>query len=302
HRFRVLALKDGYHGATAGALSISGHAASRAGTGPLLEGVIFIEPPVNGDPSEIEEALVRLDNAIELADPESFASIIFEPTQGLGGVRPLPSRFMQGLLEAARNIGALAIADEIASGLGRTGRWFDFLRIEQQPDIVVCGKALTNGTIPLSATVVSDHIFEVITTRFSSLRHGHTFSGHPFAAAAACRVLDTLYDIDVISRVNARLTEFKSHHVNNLKQLPHVADVRCAGLWVGIELRTIGGGVPPPIRRFSRALTQNGVIHEALGATLALSPSLTICREDWEAICTILVKTFQEESCHPLEP
>ncbi|MFZ4801771.1 MAG: aminotransferase class III-fold pyridoxal phosphate-dependent enzyme [Chlorobium sp.] len=296
HRYRVLALTGGYHGATAGALSITGHAASRYGAGPLMEGVIFIDPPVNGEPSAVEEALVRLENALELSDPESFASIIFEPTQGLGGVRPLPTCFLQGLLQTASDIGALAIADEVASGLGRTGLWFDFLRVQREPDIVVCGKALTNGTIPLSATVASDRIFDVITARFSSLRHGHTFSGHPLAAAAACRVLDTLSDIDVLSRVNARVTEFQSHNANELRQLPHVADVRNAGLWIGIELRSLGYGEPPPVRRFSRALTQNGVIHEVLGATIALSPSLTICQEDWEEIGAILVRTFQEES------
>ncbi|MBI5846177.1 MAG: aminotransferase class III-fold pyridoxal phosphate-dependent enzyme [Deltaproteobacteria bacterium] len=295
HRYRVLSLSGGYHGATAGALSVTGHAASRSGAGPLPEGVIFIEPPISGEPSAVEEALVRLDHALELADPNSFASIIFEPTQGLGGVRPLPPRFLRGLLEAARDAGALAIADEVASGLGRTGRWFDFTRAQQEPDIVVCGKALTNGTIPLSATVASDLVFDVITAQSSSLRHGHTYSGHPLAAAAACRVLDALNQLDVISSVNARASEFQSHTANALRQLPHVADVRSTGLWIGVELRTPGGGGPHPIQRFSRSLTQNGVIHEVLGATIALSPPLTICSDDWAAIRDILVRTLREE-------
>lgn len=295
HRYRVLALFGGYHGATAGALSVTGHAASRFGAGPLPEGVIFVEPPTSGEPSAVEEALVRLEHALELADPESFASVIFEPTQGLGGVRPLPSRFLQGLIEAAQDVGALAIADEVASGLGRTGHWFDFTRVQQEPDIVVCGKALTNGTIPLSATVANDNVFDVITARSSSLRHGHTYSGHPLATAAAVRVLDALDALDVISRVRARAFEFQSSTANELRLSPYIADVRSTGLWIGVELHTPGGGMPHPIQRFSRSLTKNGVVHEVLGATIALSPPLTICRDDWEAIGAILIRTFREE-------
>ena len=292
-RYRVLALSGGYHGATAGALSVSGLDAPRRGAGPLMEGVVFIPPPSSDEPDDVEAALRAADDAVATWDPGTFSSVIFEPTQGLGGIRPLPAKYLAGLMDVASDMGALAIADEIACGLARTGRWFDFTRSGKTPDIVVCGKALTNGTVPLSATVVSDSVHAIVSRGGNrALPHGHTWSGHPLAATAGSAVLKVLARCEILRWVDARCREFKSRVPPVLGQLPWIREVRCAGLWVGVEVCHPETGAPHYPMEFSRRLFARGLLHEVLGSTIALCPPLTIPQSLWEEASTILVETL----------
>jgi adenosylmethionine-8-amino-7-oxononanoate aminotransferase len=291
-RHRVIACAGGYHGSTLGALSVTGLAALRRDTGPLLEGVFFLDLPTSADPNDVEQALQAADRLVGISDPSTISCFLFEPTLGLGGMRPLPAKYLEGLCDIAHSAGALVVLDEVASGLGRTGRWFDFTRSSICPDIVVCGKALSNGTVPLSATVSSKELMEVLCDHESGFSHGHTYSGHPLCAEAGYRVLVALEKLGVIRNVQRRAADFDATVTPRMNRLDIVREVRCAGLWVGIECHHPDPTRTLNIQDLSRQLVCRGILHERLGSTLAFSPPLTIGPRDFETLFQVVYDTL----------
>jgi adenosylmethionine-8-amino-7-oxononanoate aminotransferase/nucleoside phosphorylase len=292
-RYKVLSLHGSYHGSTLGAISLTGHAPSRIHSGPLLEGILFVNPPTSENDEDLEAAFQEIERVVELGDPSTFSCFIFEPVLGLGGIKPLPTLFIKSLCQLATDIGALVVVDEVASGLGRTGRWFEFERAQIRPDIITCGKALTNGTIPLSAAIISHNIFQVIYENSGGFVHGHTYSGHPLGAAAGIRVLTLMDQMNIIDRVN-KLSSSLNEIISQIVRMPIVKEVRHAGLWVGIDIQDPVSGQPVDIISLSREITLRGVIHDMLGPTIGLSPALTISVEDLREMMTIMMETIAE--------
>jgi acetylornithine aminotransferase/acetylornithine/N-succinyldiaminopimelate aminotransferase len=254
-RAEFIALEESFHGRTFGSLSVTSDEHYRAPFEPLLPTVKFI--PVN------EPAAVRA------AVSSSTAAIIAEPVQGEGGVRPLTPAFAAALAEASAKTGALLIADEVQSGLGRTGYPFYFAALGLKPHLVAVGKALGGG-VPIGAALVSQEVADTI--KFGD--HGSTYGGNLLACRAALCVLDELVGGGLLAQV-ARVGR---HFDQRLKAVaarhPMVKEVRGIGLMWGLELNRDAAPVVPA------ALQQGVVVNRTAETVVRLLPPLVITEAD----------------------
>ena len=213
-RTRVVALEGSFHGRTFGALSATGQPAKWAGFGPLVPGVSFAPP---NDIEALEKSI---------APSADVALVLLEPVLGEGGVIPLEPEFVSAAAEIAAEAGALLCADEIQTGIGRTGTFLASERFDLEPDLVTLAKGLGNG-LPIGALLVSDRVLG----GFGPGDHGSTFGGNPVCCAAACAVVEAIDD-DLLANVRDRGAEL----VAGLAAMPGVTGVRGEGLLLGVTL------------------------------------------------------------------
>ena len=196
-RTKVISRNIAYHGATMGALSITGLAAIKTPFEPLVPGAIKV-PNTNfyraryfADDLEAfgRWAADTIEQAILIGGPETVAAVFLEPVQNAGGCLPPPPGYFERVREICDRYGVLLVSDEVICGFGRLGHWFGAERYGYRPDIVTMAKGLTSGYSPLGAMAVSDRLIEPFLTGASFL-HGVTFAGHPVSAAVALANLD----------------------------------------------------------------------------------------------------------------
>ncbi len=229
-RPQFIAFERGFSGRTMGALSTTWDAHYRDPFGPLVPDVRFVS---NEDPADLLAAV-----------SDGTAAIIGEPIQGEGGVRPLPPQIVAAIGEACSRTGALYIADEVQSGLGRTGHMFHFQALGLRPDLIAVGKALGAG-VPIGAVLLSERVAGSI----SAGDHGTTYGGNPLACRAALAVMDALEQglLDHVRTVGPLLEQ----GLRALAQKhPMVVEVRGAGLMQGLVLdRDAAPVVPAALER-----------------------------------------------------
>lgn len=241
-RFRVVSRRQSYHGSTLGAMAMSGNMARRAAYQPLLPEWGHIDPcfcrhcplalhfpECNLACAEELETLLRDD--IE----KSIAAFIFEPVAGatLGAAVP-PDGYVQRIAEVCRRHDILLIADEVMTGMGRTGKPFAFEHWGIAPDLITFGKGAASGYAPLGGVIVSPRVVEAFERNTGAFQHGFTYQNHPVSMAAGNAVLDVLEEQALFVRVpNASRELFAA--LEPLKAHRHVADVRGLGLLAGIE-------------------------------------------------------------------
>jgi predicted acetylornithine/succinylornithine family transaminase len=259
-RSRIVALEGGFHGRTLGALSATGQPAKWEGFGPLVPGVSFARP---NDVESLEAAV---------SPGGELAAIILEPVLGEGGVLPLEQGFVQAAAEIARELGALLCADEVQTGLGRTGTFFAFERLGVEPDLVTLAKGLANG-LPIGALLARDGVAEAI----GPGDHGSTFGGNPVACAAACAVVDAIDDA-LLANVVARGEQL----ARGLAGLPGVRDVRGRGLLLAAVLDRDAGGVVDDCRAHGLLVLTAGP------EVLRLLPPLVVTESETDEALAIL--------------
>jgi ornithine--oxo-acid transaminase len=260
-RAKIVVCRDNFHGRTITIVSFSSDPAARGGFGPFTPG--FVEVPF-GD----AEAL-----AAALADPEVVGFLV-EPIQGEAGVIVPPRGYMRTARELCSDRGVLLIADEIQSGLGRTGRTFACEHEGVRPDVYVLGKALGGGIVPLSAVVAGRDVLGV----FRPGEHGSTFGGNPLACAVGLEVLRLLRTGEYQERA-ARLGGALIERLRTEAPPAAVAEVRGLGLWVGIELTPAAA----PAREICERLLDMGVLaKDTRDTTVRLAPPLCVGEEDLE--------------------
>lgn len=218
---RVLALENSFHGRTFGALSITHPAKYREPFAPLLPGVEFVRF------NDIADLEAKFD--------DSICAIVIEPIQGEGGIYPVSTAFWTRARELATHYGAALIADEIQSGLGRTGRPFAYQRHTGLPDVAVVAKPLAGG-LPLGAILARESFAE----SFSPGLHGSTFGGGPLACAVALEFLATIEGEDLLENVRLRGAQLRAQLVKLAAEFDFIREVRGEGLIVGIELAVEG--------------------------------------------------------------
>ncbi|MFI7483843.1 adenosylmethionine--8-amino-7-oxononanoate transaminase [Kocuria sp. M1R5S2] len=238
-RRRMLTVRGGYHGDTTGAMSVCDpvHGMHSRFSG-LVAGQVFVpEPPAaavdeHGTWSTDERAVARWTErlrATAAAHEAELAGVVVEPVlQGAGGMRVYAPECLRALREVADEHGLLLVADEIATGFGRTGRWFACEHAGVVPDVLCVGKALTGGYLSLAAVVVSRHVGGVISgSDLRALMHGPTFMGNPLACAVACASVDLLAATwrEDVDRVGTALRE----SLAPARHVPGVRDVRTIG-------------------------------------------------------------------------
>lgn len=222
-RTRVIAMRDGFHGKTFGALSVTGRPAYRAPFEPLLPGVEFA---AFGDLDDLER---------RLAVDGDRTCVLLEPILGEGGVRLPPVGWLAAVRELCTRTGALLVLDEIQTGLGRVGAWWAADAEGVVPDILLSGKILSGGVVPVGAVLATDDVFRPLDD--DPMLQSSTFAGSPLAAAAVTATLSVLRDENLIQRsaeLGDRLLgttrQILAEHCPGL-----VAEVRGRGLLIGMD-------------------------------------------------------------------
>ncbi|MGH9499973.1 MAG: aspartate aminotransferase family protein [Terriglobales bacterium] len=216
-KWRILALEHAFHGRTFGALATTYKEKYRAPFAPVVPGVEFVK---FNDVADLEQ---KFDSTV--------CAIGFEFLQGEGGVRPVSREFAQKAFDLARRHNALLIADEIQSGLGRTGRWFAYQHYGIQPDLVTVAKPLAGG-LPLGALLASERVSRCIHPGM----HGTTFGGGPLACSVALQLLNILEKQKFLRHVQ-KMGEYLIGELQGLqKKHPEIQEIRGLGLMVGLEM------------------------------------------------------------------
>jgi beta-alanine--pyruvate transaminase len=226
-----------------------------------------------------------LENLVALHGAETIAAVIVEPFAGSGGVYASPVDYMKRLRTLCDKYGILLIFDEVITGFGRMGHAFAAERYGVTPDIINFAKGVSNGAAPLGGSVVSNKIHDVFMSNSGGehaieLFHGHTYSAHPLACAAALATLDIYRDEGLFERA-LKLEKVLEDAVHSLKGAPFVADIRNAGFAAGIEIEA---DPKAPGRRgldaIKLAFHEQNLVVRVGGDTIALSPPLIASESD----------------------
>lgn len=282
-RRRVVARRRSYHGATLATLAFSGDPRREPfadGAGAWIDDPYPPRPPAEGRPSDWAE---HLEAAVERAGPGEVAAIVLEGLTGTNGVQIPPPDFWPAARALCDRHGIVLVADEVFSGLGRTGRRFGFEHFGGAPDAIVLGKGLTSGYAPLSAVLVSRRLAEHFDD--AVLYCGLTHYASPIGCAAAAACLDVIEAEGLVDRA-ARLGEGLLAALGDLARArTSIADVRGRGLQIGIELRRPAAGV-------AAALWDAGFSVPAKGTMLYVCPPLTVPAEALEAFVPALARAL----------
>jgi adenosylmethionine-8-amino-7-oxononanoate aminotransferase len=241
-RFRILSRRQSYHGSTLGAMSVSGNIARRAPYEPLLAEWGHIAPcfcyrcPFEKTFPQCELACADdLLTQLESGKNKHAAAFIFEPVVGatLGAAAP-PEGYAARIAEICRSNEILLIADEVMTGMGRTGKPFAVQHSNIEPDMILVGKGVASGYAPLGAVLVSARIVEAFERGSGAFMHGFTYQAHPVTTAAGNAVLDYLEAHKLFDRVNIAGQNLRVA-LSPLQAHSHVGDIRGLGLLLGVE-------------------------------------------------------------------
>ena len=257
-RAEIVVAHNNFHGRTTTIVSFSDDPAARDGFGPFTPG--FRAVPF-GDADAVADAI-----------GENTVAVLVEPIQGEAGVIVPPDDFLPRVRHLCTQHNVLLIADEIQSGLARTGQTFACAHWDVVPDVYLLGKALGGGVLPLSAVVADSDVLGVLHPG----EHGSTFGGNPLAAAVGSTVVSMLRT----GEYQSRSTELGARLHARLPEIPGVRAGRCKGLWAGVDIDpALGTG-----KQVSRRLAERGVlVKDTHGHTLRLAPPLVVTADeiDW---------------------
>ena len=255
----IIVCHNNFHGRTTTIISFSTEEAYQADFGPLTPGFVAIP---YGDRAALEAAIT----------PNTVA-FLMEPLQGEGGVIIPPDGYLAAAAAICEANQVLLVADEIQTGLGRTGKMFCCQWENVRPDVLLLGKALGGGVYPVSAMLSDAEVMDV----FLPGDHGSTFGGNPLGAAVGMASLQVIVD----EHLPERAQELGSWWLGELERLPspHVKEVRGKGLMIGVEIKTESG----PARPFCEALQQRGILaKETHEQVVRFAPPLTVEKKDLE--------------------
>jgi beta-alanine--pyruvate transaminase len=290
-RFRMIGREKGYHGVTFAGISVGGIGNNRKPYGPLLPGTDDHLPLpydasmrfTRGEPDTPMSFADELEKLVLLHGAETIAAVIVEPMAGSAGVFPTSADYLKRLRTICDRHGILLVFDEVITAFGRLGHAFAAERYGVTPDIITFAKGVTNGAVPMGGIIVSNKIHDAFmggADHQIELFHGHTYTAHPLACAAALATLDVYRDDDLFGRAK-RLEPMLEGAVHGLKGAPHVIDIRNVGLAAAIELEP---DPQAPGRRgydvIQRAFFEENMVVRVSGDTIALSPPLIATEAD----------------------
>ena len=299
-RTKYLCFDDAYHGDTIGSVSLGGVSRFSEMFQPLLFEVVRLPSPgmYRLPPGVTRETacgyyLGLLEQSLE-EHGQTLAAVVIEPlVQAAAGMVTHPPGFLRGVRELTQRHGVLLIADEVAVGMGKTGRMFACEHEEVVPDLLCIAKGLTGGYLPVAATLANDEIYGVFLGRYDESKtffHGHTYGGNPLGAAVALATLDVFAEERTLENLPPKVSRL-ADHLSRIAKLPHVGDVRQQGMMAGIELvRDRNTKEPYPwaekrgIRVCQHARSE-GVWLRPLGNVVVVMPALAISLAQIDRIC-----------------
>lgn len=317
NKYKVISRWTSYHGNTLGALALSGHTGRRRYYLPLIQHTPHIVPaycyrcPFGLDAKTCDlECALDLERTLLYEGPDSVSAFIAEPIVGATAGALVPKNgYFQKIREICDRYDILFIADEVMTGIGRTGKNFGVDHWEVVPDMIVAAKGLSSGYTPLFAVITREEIYQTIKEGSGVFVHGHTYSQNPLSCAIGCAVIDYLIKHDLISRA-AKMGEYFLHSLNLLTKHEIVGDVRGKGLFAGIEFVKDKKTKEPFDPKFklnsliaNRAFEKGLITYPGAGGAdgikgdhLLLAPPFIITEEQIDKMVSILDETLVEIS------
>jgi 4-aminobutyrate aminotransferase len=292
HRPGIIAFEGGFHGRTMGALSLTNSKIKqRAGFGPLIPMVHHSPFPRirawregSGGDGSAELEVLRRSVLGRLIAPSDVAAIVVEPIQGEGGYFPAPIAFMEGIREICDEHGILLIADEIQSGMGRTGTWWAIEHTGVEPDIITSAKGIASG-MPIGAFIARESVWT-----WPPGAHGSTFAGNPICAAAGLATLEII-ESEGLANADAMGARLRSG-LEKAAEGSAVRDIRGAGLMLGVEFPTHAAAEAVQEAAFSRGL----LTLECGESSLRFSPPLIVSEDDVDTAVRIFAESLPAAS------
>ena len=293
-RFRLIGREKAYHGTTLAGISVGGIGNNRKPYGPLFPGTDDHLPLpydaatmrfTRGEPKGGESYADALEGLVALHGAETIAAVIVEPFSGSGGVYGSSKEYFQRLRAICDKYGILLIFDEVITGFGRIGHAFAAERYGVTPDIINFAKGVSNGAAPMGGSVVSNKIHNAFMSNSGGehaieLFHGHTYSAHPLACAAALATLDIYRDEGLFEHAR-KMEKVLEDAVHSLKGAPFVVDIRNAGFAAGIELEADPKAAGRRgLDAIKLAFHEQNLVVRVGGDTIALSPPLIASESD----------------------
>jgi adenosylmethionine-8-amino-7-oxononanoate transaminase len=307
-RTKFIALENSYHGDTVGSVSVGGIGLFYSIFKSLLFETYFIPTPhpyrFNGSATDcVKHSLTKIEYLLKTKGDE-IAAVIIEPlVQGAAGMIVHPKGFLKGVRELTKKNGVLMIADEVATGFGRTGKMFACQQENVEPDILCLAKGITGGYLPLAATLTTQDIFDAFLgdiAEHKTFYHGHTYTGNALACAAAIASLELFEENRVIESLPAKIALMQEYFVK-IAKLPYVGDIRQCGMMAGIELvknkdtkesfsydKTIGA-------KLCSAMRPKGAMLRPLGDVIVLMPPIAIDLDLLAKLLNIVYDTIKND-------
>jgi adenosylmethionine-8-amino-7-oxononanoate aminotransferase len=320
-RHQVISRGQSYHGSTLGALSVSGNKRRREIYRPMVREFAHVAFPycyrcefdcTDGCRNCGQEYALELEKAIEAAQDE-VAAFIVEPVSGatLGAVVPPPG-YLQSVAEICRRHGVLLIADEVMSGMGRTGRNFAVEHWQVAPDLLVAAKGLSSGYAPLGAVIVSKKVADAIAHGSGAFLHGFTYNSHPISLAAGRSVLSYVREHELVQAADSEQSGSTAatlrHALESLRDAKAVGDVRGIGLLWGVEfvadkatrrpfvsdVNFAGRVAQAAVKRGLLVYPMQGCVDGVSGDHLLIAPPAVITTEQIDSAVTLLREAIDE--------
>ena len=306
---KFIAFTGAYHGDTFGSMSVGEIDIFVKKYRPLLFSA-FRAPypycyrcPVGKNSSDCKTECLKAFEDILKKHSSEIAACIIEPVfQGAAGMIVAPPGFLKEVRRLTKKYGVLLIADEVATGFGRTGKMFACETENIAPDFLCLAKGITGGYLPLAATLTTDKVYRAFLGRYDEYKsffHGHTYTGNPLGAAAALASLDIFKKEHVIKKLGPKIKLFK-RLLQRFEELAHVGEVRQIGLVAGIELvkdKKTKEPFPAKSRVGYRAclsMRDSGVILRPLGDVIVIMPPLSVKENELEKITDAAYKGIKE--------
>ncbi|RLA98068.1 MAG: adenosylmethionine--8-amino-7-oxononanoate transaminase [Deltaproteobacteria bacterium] len=302
-RTRFISFENAYHGDTLGAVSVGGIDLFHRIFSPLLFPTYRVKAPYcYRCPEGLQypgcglACLRALEETLKRHHRECAALIIEPVVQGAAGMIVHPPGFLRRVRELCTEYGVLMIADEVATGFGRTGRMFACEHEGVTPDLMCVAKGITGGYLPLAATLTTEDIYEALLGEYHEFKtffHGHTYTGNPLACAAACANLEVFEKERTLERMATKV-ELLAKWLKEFWSLPHVGDVRQKGFMVGVELvadRKTKEPFPPQMKVGQKVILEarrQGVVIRPLGDVIVLMPPLAIPEGELERLVEVV--------------
>lgn len=308
-RSRFITFRHAYHGDTLGAVSVGGVEIYHGTFKPLMFETVQAPAPwcyrcelgCDGASDCGMKCIDALD-ALMAEHAASCAGLVIEPLlQGAGGMIVQPPGFLRRVRELCDRHGLLMIADEVATGFGRTGTMFACQQEGVVPDIMALSKGIAAGYLPLAVTMVTEELYAAFLGEYAELKtffHGHTFTGNPLACAVALKSLELFEKDRLLEHLQPKIA-FLSRRLEEVRRLPHVGDVRQCGMAAGIELvRDKAGREPYPWEervgvRVCLEARRHGIFSRPLGNTVVVFPPLSIAEGELELLMDGLARSIE---------